>query len=170
MDIVIVVAVARNCVIGHEGGLPWRLSTDLKRFKETTMGSAVIMGRTTYEGIGKPLPGRLNIIVTRNRNWSAEGVDVAHSLEEAIALAEAHAGTMSGPSAAFIIGGGKIFEQALDLADRLDVTHVEAEPEGDTYFPAIDPSVWRPVASSDYPAGERDSHPTRHVIYERITP
>ncbi len=97
MDIAIYVAIAENSVIGRDGGLPWRLSTDLKRFKADTMGKPVVMGRKTYEGIGKPLPGRLNIVVTRDRNWRAEGVEVAHSLEDAIQLAKARARSATNP-------------------------------------------------------------------------
>ncbi|MGP2493156.1 dihydrofolate reductase [Mesorhizobium sp. PUT5] len=167
MHIAIHVAIAENGVIGRDGGLPWRLSTDLKRFKADTMGKPVIMGRKTYEGIGKPLPGRLNIVVTRDRGWRAEGVEVAHSLDDAIRLAEARARCMAGVDEVCIIGGGQIYGQALPLADRLHVTHVLAAVEGDAHFPPIDPAVWRLVRSQDVPAGEKDSHATRHSIYER---
>lgn len=170
MDVVIIVAVAENGVIGREGALPWRLSTDLKRFKATTMGSPVIMGRATFEAIGKPLPGRLNIVVTRDADWRTDGVEIAHSVADAIALARRRAADMDGASAIFVTGGGQIFDQTIHLADRLDVTHVEAHVEGDTRFPPIDGSVWRATASTRHPAGERDSHATRHVIYERISP
>lgn len=167
MHIAIHVAIAENGVIGRDGGLPWRLSTDLKRFKADTMGKPVIMGRKTYEGIGKPLPGRLNIVVTRDRGWRAEGVEVAHSLDDAIRLAEARARCMAGVDEVCVIGGGQIYGQALPLADRLHVTHVLAAVEGDAHFPPIDPAVWRLVRSQDVPAGEKDSHATRHSIYER---
>ncbi len=167
MDIAIYVAIAENSVIGRDGGLPWRLSTDLKRFKADTMGKPVIMGRKTYEGIGKPLPGRLNIVVTRDRGWRAEGVEVAHSLDDAIRLAEARVRCMAGVDEVCVIGGGQIYGQALPLADRLHVTHVLAAVEGDAHFPPIDPAVWRLVRSQDVPAGEKDSHATRHSIYER---
>ncbi len=167
MHIAIHVAIAENGVIGRDGGLPWRLSTDLKRFKADTMGKPVIMGRKTYEGIGKPLPGRLNIVVTRDRGWRAEGVEVAHSLDDAIRLAEARVRCMAGVDEVCVIGGGQIYGQALPLADRLHVTHVLAAVEGDAHFPPIDPAVWRLVRSQDVPAGEKDSHATRHSIYER---
>lgn len=167
MHIAIHVAIAENGVIGRDGGLPWRLSTDLKRFKADTMGKPVIMGRKTYEGIGKPLPGRLNVVVTRDRGWRAEGVEVAHSLDDAIRLAEVRARCMAGVDEACIIGGGQIYGQALPLADRLHVTHVLAAVEGDAHFPPIDPAVWRLVRSQDVPSGEKDSHATRHSIYER---
>jgi dihydrofolate reductase len=167
MHIAIHVAIAENGVIGRDGGLPWRLSTDLKRFKADTMGKPIIMGRKTYEGIGKPLPGRLNIVVTRDRDWRAEGVEVAHSLDDAIRLARARARCMAGVDEVCVVGGGEIYRQALPLADRLHVTHVLAEVEGDAHFPPIDPAAWRQVSSEEIAAGERDSHATRHAVYER---
>ncbi len=167
MDIAIYVAIAENGVIGRDGGLPWRLSTDLKRFKADTMGKPVVMGRKTYEGIGKPLPGRLNIVVTRDQNWRAEGVEVAHSLEDAIQLAKARARCMAGIGEIAVIGGGEIYRQALPLAGRLNVTHVLAAVEGDARFPPIDPAQWRVVSSHEVPAGEKDSHATRHAVYVR---
>ena len=169
MDIVIVVAIARNGVIGRDGGLPWRLSTDLRRFKATTSGSPVIMGRRTYDSIGKPLPNRLNIVVTRNTGWARDGVTAAHSLDQAVELARQGAADMPDATGIYVIGGGQIYEEALPQADRLDVTHVQADVEGDTRFPPIDPALWRAAASSDHPSGEKDSHPTHHVMYERIT-
>ena len=167
MHIAIHVAIAENGVIGRDGGLPWRLSTDLRRFKAETMGKPVVMGRKTYEGIGRPLPGRLNIVVTRDRLWRAAGVEVAHSLDDALRLAKARARCMAGVDEVCIIGGGQIYAQALPLADRLYVTHVLAEPEGDAHFPPIEPAAWRLVRSEEVPAGEKDSHATRHSVYER---
>jgi dihydrofolate reductase len=125
------------------------------------------MGRKTFEGIGKPLPGRLNIVVTRDRAWSRDGVEVAGSLDEAIRLATVRARCMSGVDEIAIIGGGEIYAQAMPIADRLCITHVLAEPAGDTRFPAIDPAVWRARECEDHPAGERDSHATRYCVYER---
>lgn len=163
MRVTIVVAIAENGVIGREGGLPWRLATDMKRFRETTMGKPVIMGRKTWEGLPKrPLPGRRNIVVTRDRGFRAEDADIAFSLEQALELARA-----GGAEEACVLGGGEIYAQALPLADQLDVTHVLAELDGDTRFPPIDPRAWRAATSESFPAGEKDSHPTRHVIYER---
>jgi len=167
MDVVIHAAVAENGVIGADGGLPWRLSSDLKRFKAGTMGRPVIMGRKTFEGIGKPLPGRLNIVVTRDRGWSHEGVETARSLDEAIRLATARARCITGVDEIAVIGGGEIYAQALPLADRLHITHVLAEPAGDTRFPAIDAAVWTAKTCEEVPAGERDSHATRYCVYER---
>ncbi|RVC58623.1 MAG: dihydrofolate reductase [Mesorhizobium sp.] len=167
MDIAIYVAIAENGVIGRDGGLPWRLSTDLKRFKADTMGKPIIMGRKTYEGIGRPLPGRLNIVVTRDKAWRAEGVETAHSLSDAIALANVRGRCMAGADEVCVVGGGEIYAQALPLADRLHVTHVLASVEGDAHFPPIDPQVWRTVSAEDVPAGEKDSHATRYTVYER---
>ncbi|RST86464.1 dihydrofolate reductase [Aquibium carbonis] len=166
-DIVIHVAMAENGVIGRDGDMPWTLSTDLKRFKVQTMGKPVVMGRKTFASIGRPLPGRLNIVVTRDPDWRAEGVETVHSLDDALTLARVRSRCMPAADAICIIGGGEIYAQAIDRADRLEVTHVLAAIDGDTRFPAIDPARWRVVSSADHPAGERDSHATRHVVYER---
>ncbi|HVW56628.1 MAG TPA: dihydrofolate reductase [Rhizobiaceae bacterium] len=167
MDIAIYVAIAENGVIGRDGGLPWRLSSDLKRLKADTMGKPIIMGRRTYDSIGKPLPGRLNIVVTRNRDWGAEGVEAAASLDEAIRLAEDRAHSMPGADEIIILGGGMLYAEALVVTDKLYVTHVLASVDGDTTFPEIDPAVWEIVSSLNVPAGEKDDYPTRHVIYRR---
>ncbi|MET3579403.1 dihydrofolate reductase [Mesorhizobium robiniae] len=167
MDVAIYVAIAENGVIGRDGGLPWRLSSDLKRFKADTMGKPIVMGRKTYEGIGRPLPGRLNVVVTRDKAWRAEGVEVVHSLDEAISLAKVRGRCMAGADEICVIGGGEIYAQALPLADRLHVTHILAAVDGDAHFPRIDPDSWRIVRSQDVPAGEKDSHATRYSVYER---
>jgi dihydrofolate reductase len=166
-DLVVHVAVSQNGVIGRDGDMPWKLGSDLKRFKADTMGRPVVMGRKTHESIGRPLPGRLNVVVTRDRAWRAEGVEVAHSLDDAITLAIIRARCMTGPDEICVIGGGEIYAQAIDRADRLHVTHVLATVEGDAHFPPIDPKRWRPVRSEDHPAGDKDSHATRHVVYAR---
>ncbi|PZM13597.1 dihydrofolate reductase [Rhizobium tubonense] len=162
----IVVAVSRNGIIGRDGDMPWRLSTDLKRFKARTMGKPVIMGRKTFQTIGKPLPGRPNVVITRDQGFSVEGVRTAHSLEEAIEIA---AGLVEPDGAAeiCIIGGGEIYRQALPIADRLDVTHVETDVDGDTSFPQIDPALWQIESELDIAEGEKDSYPTRFVTYAR---
>ena len=163
MRITLVVAVAENGVIGRNGGMPWRLSTDMKRFKDTTMGKPVVMGRKTWESFPKrPLPGRHNIVVTRDPAYEAQDASVAASLDAALALARAE-----GAPEACVIGGGEIYAAALPLADRLDVTHILAGIDGDTRFPAIDPAIWRAVSNADFPAGDKDSHATRHVVYAR---
>ena len=168
MDVVIHVAIAENGVIGREGDLPWRLSSDLRRFKAETMGKPIVMGRKTWESFPKrPLPGRLNIVVTRDPSYRAEGAEIVHSLEDALTLARARGRCMAGADEICIIGGGQIYAQALPLADRLHVTHVKASVDGDTRFPPIDPAIWEAVSSDDLPAGEKDSHATRHVVYER---
>ena len=168
MHIAIYVAIAENGVIGSEGGLPWRLSTDMKRFKAGTMGKPIIMGRKTWESFPKrPLPGRLNIIVTRDKAYRAEGAETASSLQDAVALATIRARCMAGADEICVIGGGEIYAQALPLADRLHVTHVLAKVDGDTVFPPIDPEIWYLVSAEDFPAGEKDTHATRYAVYER---
>jgi len=167
MKTAIYVAIAENGVIGRDGDLPWRLSTDLKRFKADTMGKPVIMGRKTYESIGRLLPGRLNIIVTRDRAFGVEGAEIAHSLDEAIGIAERHVAATGGIDEVCIIGGAQIYAQALPMVDRLHVTHVMADVDGDARFPDIDPQLWRPVEQQEVPAGEKDSHATRYVVYEK---
>ena len=160
----IIAAVAENGVIGADGAMPWRLSTDMKRFRLLTMGKPVIMGRKTFESIGKPLAGRLNVVVTGNPGFRADGIAVVPNLEAALALATdraAEAGEV------VVIGGGQVYAAAMDLAARLYITHVTAEPVGDVHFPDIDPAVWRPVSQEEVPAGERDTAATRFVVYER---
>ncbi|TWH01075.1 dihydrofolate reductase [Mesorhizobium sp. J18] len=168
MKIALVVAIAENGVIGSKGGLPWRLSTDLKRFKATTMGKPILMGRKTWESFPThPLPGRRNIVITRDRNYKAEGAEVVGSLGEALELVCRAAGDSAPADEVSIIGGGEVYREAMPLADRLYVTHVLANVDGDTYFPKIEPGVWKPVRSEEVPAGEKDIYPTRHVVYER---
>ncbi|GGA97638.1 dihydrofolate reductase [Brucella endophytica] len=162
----LVVAIAQNGVIGRDNGLPWRLSTDMKRFKAITMGKPVIMGRKTWESIGRPLPGRVNIVVTRDATFSPEGAEMAHSVESALELARARAAE-AGVDEICVIGGGEIYRQSLPLADRLHVTEVVGEVEGDTTFPVIDPATWRKVSVEEVEAGEKDSHATRYIIYEK---
>ncbi|MBO3760786.1 dihydrofolate reductase [Ciceribacter sp. L1K22] len=167
MNIVIVVAAARNGVIGRDGDMPWRLSTDLKRFKQITLGKPMVMGRKTFESIGsRPLPGRPHVIVTRNRDFHPDGVEVATSLEAGLERAGAIAAE-TGVDTVFVVGGGEIYRQAMPLADELHVTHVEAEIEGDTVFPEIDPAVFDKTSEEKVPAGEKDSHATLYVVYRR---
>ena len=167
MRIVILAAVGQNGVIGRDGGLPWRLSTDLKRFKAGTMGKAIVMGRRTWESFPRrPLPGRTNIVITRDRAYRAEGAEIVASLEDALALA-AIRNRCSGADEICVIGGGEIYRQAMPIADCLRITHVLSEEGGDTFFPAIEPEEWRELSSEAVPAGEKDSHPTRYAVYER---
>ncbi|WP_025030328.1 dihydrofolate reductase [Nitratireductor aquibiodomus] len=163
MSVELVVAMAQNGVIGRDGDLPWRLSTDLKRFKAITMGKPVIMGRKTWESIGKPLPGRRNIVVTRQADYTAEGAECVSSLDVALALA---AGGEAGADVC-VIGGGQVYAEAIDKADRLHVTHVDAQIEGDTVFPEIDPEIWEEVSREEVPAGEKDVYATSYVVYQR---
>jgi dihydrofolate reductase len=162
----ILVAVSRNGIIGRDGDMPWRLSSDLKRFKSMTLGKPVIMGRKTFQSIGKPLPGRPNVVISRDSGFSAEGVKVVHSLGEAIDAASRLAAD-SGVGEICILGGGEIYRQAIGLVDRLLITHVEAEVDGDTSFPAIDPALWQVESELTVPAGEKDNYPTRFVTYFR---
>ena len=166
MDISFVVAVTRNHVIGRDGGLPWKLSTDLKRFKALTVGKPVVMGRVCYDSIGKPLPGRPNIVVTRNQDFAADGVIVAHSLEEGLDRAADEARKL-GIDEIAVIGGGVIYREAMDRATILHVTHIEAEIEGDTVFPEIDPAQWEAGPAESVAAGEKDNYSTRFVTYRR---
>jgi len=163
----LIAAVARNNVIGNGSALPWALSSDLKRFKHLTMGKPILMGRRTYETIGKPLPGRLNIVVSRQTDFAPPGVAIARTLEAALVMAQdavEHDGEI------MIIGGGEIYRATIARAARLYITHVEASPVGDTYFPEIDPAHWRPATTERLPADVRDSVATSFVVYERITP
>jgi dihydrofolate reductase len=162
----LVAAVARNGVIGANQAMPWRLSTDLQRFKRLTLGKPVIMGRRTFESIGKALSGRANIVVTAKGGVPPDGVTFAPSLEAALAIAETEAVASGGE--AMIIGGGMLYAAAIGHADRLYITHVEASPSGDTRFPAIDPTVWRNISSENVAASDKDSVATRFVIYDRI--
>ena len=138
----IICATSANGIIGAGNTLPWRLSADLKRFKKLTMGHAIIMGRKTYESIGKALPGRTNIVVTRNPNFKAEGCHVAHSLKDAIALCK-------GDNEIFIIGGASIYREAVSLAGRLYLTTIHKDFEGDTRMFKINPAEWREIQKED---------------------
>lgn len=142
----IVAAMGRNGGIGRGGDMPWRLPAELQHFKRTTLGKPVVMGRKTWESIGRPLPGRQNLVVTRNEAYRAEGVQVVASLVEAIEAAE--------DTEVMIIGGGELYRQALPLASRMVLTTVDLEPECDTWFPAWDPTEWTLVEARQVPAGD----------------
>lgn len=165
----IIVAVASNGVIGRDGGMPWRLSTDLKRFKSLTMGRPIIMGRRTFETIGRALPGRTNIVMTREETFAAPNVVRAGDMREALRLARDQA-RRDGVDEIFVIGGGEIYERALPYVDRLHVTHVEAMPDGDTTFPPIDAEEWDCLEEVSVPVGPNDSEPTRYAVYRRNSP
>lgn len=152
--------MAENRVIGRGNTLPWRLPADMKRFKAQTMGHAVIMGRKTFDTMGKPLTGRRNIVITRDRLWSRPGVDVAHDLAGAIALAGAE-------DLVFVAGGAEIYELALPRANRIDLTVVHAQVEGDARFPEFSPSEWSLVTEERHAADERHAFPFTFRRYDR---
>lgn len=162
----LIVAVAENGVIGRDGAMPWRLSTDLKRFKSLTIGKPVIMGRKTWESLGRPLPNRLNIVITRDESFLNDNAVIVHSLSQARFEAEENAKQL-GEQEIFVIGGGEIFKQALPFAHRMYVTEILDSIEGDTVFPTFDANEWHAIESSFIPKGEKDSHPTRYIVYER---
>ncbi len=146
-----VVAMSRNGVIGRDGGLPWHISTDLKRFKEITMGKPVVMGRKTWESLPKrPLPGRRNIVITRQKGYAAAGADVVGTPEQALRLC-------AGEPEIAVIGGGEIYRLFWPMVDRLYLTEVDLDVSGDTHFPAVAPQDWREVAREVHPRGPRDS-------------
>ncbi|MDX1453509.1 MAG: type 3 dihydrofolate reductase [Oleiphilaceae bacterium] len=163
----LIVAMAQNRVIGRNNKLPWYLPNDLKYFKQVTMGKPIIMGRRTYESIGKPLPGRVNIVVTRNSEWQAEGVRVCHSLEDAYALAASIA-EIDGQSEVMVIGGDQIYQAALPLADRLYLTEVHAEVDGDAYFPEFNRDDWQEVAREHFEAQDPNPYPYSFVVLDRV--
>lgn len=165
MDISIVVAVAENGVIGRGGTLPWRLADDLRRFKSLTMGHAIIMGRRTWESIGRALPGRRTVVVSRQSEYQpgVDAVDVAGDLASAFAIAE-----QRGETEAFVVGGAEVYREALMLADRLYLTRVHAAVEGDTFFPEFVGEEWRKVESSRHQADQRNDHPFSFEVYERV--
>ena len=167
--IVLLAAVADNGVIGRGNALPFRQSSDLKRFKSLTMGKPVLMGRKTYLSIGKPLSGRTNIVVSRDPSFKPDGVIVARRLDAALDAARDDA-QKRGVDEIVVIGGTDIFVQTMPLADRMEITHVHSHPAGDTYFPPIDKGQWRAVARSRHPAGPQDEAPVSFVTYERLTP
>ncbi|HEX6099877.1 MAG TPA: dihydrofolate reductase [Thermoanaerobaculia bacterium] len=163
MNVTLIAALAANNVIGRSNQVPWCLPTDLRRFKALTTGHHLIMGRKTYESVGRPLPGRTNVVITRRGDWSAEGVIVVHSLEEALRVAES-----AGETEAFIAGGAEIYELSIHRADRMQLTRVHAEVEGDTWFPEFDDvSEWQLVDSEHYEADGKNEHPFSFLTYER---
>ena len=165
--IAFLVAVAENGVIGKDGKLPWHISSDLKFFRAVTMNKPIIMGRKTYASIGKPLDGRDNIVITRNNDFSAEGVFVVPGVEEALELARQKA-EKRGSDEISVIGGAQIFDLTLPVADVIYLTEVHAAPEGDVIFPALDKSDWNEVSRERHEAGPRDSADYSLVVLERV--
>jgi dihydrofolate reductase len=166
METVLIIAVADNGVIGSQGAIPWRLKTDQQRLKAMTIGKPVVMGRKTFISLRRPLPGRTNIVVTRDPDFRKPGAVVTTSLAEARAIARGDALRRSVDEIA-VIGGAEIYAQWMDDADRLEVTEVHARPEGDTRFAAIDRDVWQEVSRLRNPAGPDDSADFSYVTYRR---
>lgn len=166
MEIVLVVAVAENGVIGRDNAIPWRLKSDQQRFKAITLNKPVVMGRKTFESLRRPLPGRTNIVVTRDLGFRADGAVVTHSFADAKAIATGDALRRFATEIA-VIGGAEIYAQWMDGADRLEITEVHARPDGDTRFPAVDPTAWKEVARVRNPAGPDDSAEFSYVTFRR---
>ncbi|MCC0008282.1 MAG: dihydrofolate reductase [Hyphomicrobiaceae bacterium] len=163
-----IVAVARNGVIGRDGDLPWRLSSDLKLFRRLTMGKPILMGRKTWAGLKKkPLDGRDNIVLTRDRTFRAEGAIVVHTLDEALGECR-KAAARSGADEIMVIGGAEVYRAALSHAERIYWTEVDASPEGDALFPPLDAGAWREIAVEEIERGPKDEHPARLRILERV--
>lgn len=155
-----IVAMDESNAIGVNNQLPWHLPADLAYFKKVTMGHPIIMGRKTYESIGRPLPGRENIVITKNMSFHPEGITVVHSIEEAVDKIK--------DAEAFIIGGATIFEQSYAYADRLYVTHIHEKFPGDTFFPAIDSSKWQIISKEKGIKDEKNPYDYEFVVYEKI--
>ena len=166
MKLALIAAMAQNRVVGIDNKLPWHLPEDLKYFKRITTGKAVIMGRKTYESIGRPLPNRTNIVITRSTEFSAPGIEVVNSLDAAIELAE-NVSLINAVDEVMVIGGAQIYEVALPQADRLYLTHVHANVEGDAYFPDVDMSQWKELGREDYDASETNPYDYSFVVYDK---
>ncbi|KJC52940.1 diacylglycerol kinase [Bradyrhizobium sp. LTSP885] len=166
MEIVLIVAAAENGVIGRDNTIPWRLKSDQQRFKAMTLNKPIVMGRKTFESLRRPLPGRTNIVVTRDANYTARGAVVTTSFENARAVAHGDALRRLATEIA-VIGGAQIYAQWMDVADRLEITEVHARPEGDTRLATIDAKDWEEIARVRNPAGEGDSADFSYVTYRR---
>lgn len=163
MTISLVVAASENNAIGKNNQLIWHLPNDLKFFKNTTWGFPVIMGRKSFESVNKPLPGRTNIVITTNPDWKAETVIVVNNLKDAIQKA-----AETNSKQIFIIGGGEIYKQSMDIADSIYITRVHADVEGDTFFPVIDESKWKLTSNQDFEADEKHAYSYSFQIWEKI--
>ncbi len=163
--LVIVAAVARNNVIGGDNRLLWRLSSDLQRFRALTMGKPLLMGRKTFESIGKPLPGRTSVVLTRDPKWSFPGVIVAYDLQQALAKA-AEAAAVLHSQDVMVVGGADLYAQTIGMADRMHITHVDLAPSGDSMFPPIDPARWKAVRREEHASGPKDEAAFSFVDYE----
>jgi dihydrofolate reductase len=168
MDIIIIAAVAENGVIGRGNALPWRLKSDMAHFRSVTMGKPVVLGRKTYQSIGKPLSGRTTIVISRDENFSAPGIAVAPNFEAALATARGDA-LRRNAGAIVVAGGADIYAQALPRATRLVITEVHKRMDGDAHFPAIDPKLWRESTRSEQKPGPQDEAALAFVTYERAS-
>lgn len=162
----IVVAIGENRVIGTKGALPWRVRADMKKFRTVTMGKPMVMGRRTFESIGRPLDGRDTIVVSRRPGFAPEGAIVAENVDAALRLADACAAAR-GASEICVVGGGELYAATLPLAHRLHVTHIAAAPDGDTVFPDISPADWAETRREPLPASQGDTAAATYVVYER---
>ncbi len=167
MKLSMIVAQSENRVIGRNNKLPWNLPEDLRYFKQVTMGKPIIMGRKTYESIGRPLPGRLNIVITRSRDYARTGIEVVHSLDEALAQAASFC-EINGQAEALIIGGADLYAQALPLTQRLYLTQVHATVEGDAFFPHLAGNAWREVGAQRFSADGCNPYDYSFQVLERI--
>jgi len=161
--ITIIAAIGENNALGKDNDLIWHLPADLKRFKKTTTGHHILMGRNTFESIGKPLPNRTTVIITRNKRYKQEGCEVAYSIEKALEIAKED-------TQIFIIGGAQIYRQALEnnLVDKLDITIVHKEFEADVFFPKIDAKIWKETSREDFKADDKNKYDYSFVSYEKI--
>lgn len=155
-----IVAHANNRVIGKNNDMPWHLPADLAYFKKTTLGKPIIMGRKTFQSIGRPLPGRKNIVISRDESYQVEGVEVVNSVDAALSL-------VSDSEEVMVIGGGAIYQHCLAAAQRLYITHIDADIAGDTYFPEYDLAVWNKVASTIRPNDEKNQYQLDFSVYEK---
>jgi dihydrofolate reductase len=162
MSLSIIAAVSENKVIGREGDLPWRLPADLAHFRKLTMGHTIVMGRRTYESIGKQLPGRRMIVVTRQPDYHIEGAEVVSDLDEALIVAQ-----LAGDDEVFIVGGEDVFKQTFPMAGHVYLTRVHADVEGDTYFPDFDEDEWEKVSCEDHDADGKNEHRYSFEVYRR---
>jgi len=158
-----IVAASENNIIGVKNGLPWRLSNDFKYFKNKTWGMPVIMGRNTYESLKKDLPGRINIVLTKKKDWNPKNVFVTHEIEEAIKKA-----AESDAKEIFIIGGGDVFKQTMEKVNRIYMTRVHTKLQGDTTYPEFDKSKWKLVKEQSFPADEKNNYPYTFEVWEKI--
>ena len=159
--ITIIAAIAENNALGKDNQLIWHLPADLKRFKKVTLNHAVIMGRKTYESLGKPLPNRTNIIITRNGDFKAEGCVVVNSLQQAIEASKEDQNP-------YILGGAEIYKQAIEIADKLDLTFVHHQFEADAFFPKIDKTIWKETSREDFKADKKNKYDFSFVTFERV--